>query len=347
MTMERSAAELLYAKAASWLSDHAGARILALNAQPVPSLAALAGGARALHVQQAFRPDWLQLQRMGLAPVAGADETAPEGGFDLALVLPGKQREQSLGMLARGMLALTTEGMLMAACANDMGAKGYEKRLAELVGTVDSASKSHCRLFRARRSDRLRTDLAEAWIGAAAPRIVPAHGLIARPGNFSWEEPDAGSEMLRRYLENRPVAGSGMDLCCGYGYLAHRILSMCPGISELSLIDADRDALDCAVANTEAAHVAVHAQWLDATSESLPTGLDWIVLNPPFHRGKAQDIALGRTIASRACQSLKAGGRLVLVANRQLPYERVCGDALTTCDVAEQGDGFKILDGIR
>ena len=36
-----------------------------------------------------------------------------------------------------------------------------------------------------------------------------------------------------------------------------------------------------------------------------------------------------------------------MVANRQLPYERVCKDELTTCDVAEQSEGFKILDGIR
>jgi 16S rRNA (guanine1207-N2)-methyltransferase len=344
-----SASELLYAKAARWLEGRDSARILALNAVADPALRGLAE-THVLTVQQAFRPDWLQLQRMGIAPVASLEEIAPvaaEQDFDLTLVLPRKQREESLGLLAIGMLALRPDGMLMAACANDMGGKSYEKRLAELDGPVEGVAKSHCRLFRTRRSARFDQVRAEAWIRAAAPRTVPAHGLIARPGNFSWEEPDSGSELLRHYLENRPLGGSGMDLCCGYGYLAHRILAACPGISELYLVDADRHALDCAIANTEGAHVAVHARWLDATSESLPAGLDWIVLNPPFHRGKAEDITLGQAIAARACQSLKPGGRLAMVANRQLPYERLCGEMLTTCDVAEQSKGFKVLDGIR
>ena len=138
-----------------------------------------------------------------------------------------------------------------------------------------------------------------------------------------------------------------MDVCCGYGYLANRILSSHAGISELHLIDADRDALDCAIANTEGAHVAVHAHWLDAASESLPTGLDWIVLNPPFHRGKDVDLALGQAIATAACRSLRPGGRLAMVANRPLPYERLCKGMLTTCDIAEQSGGFKILEGVR
>jgi 16S rRNA (guanine1207-N2)-methyltransferase len=344
-----TAAELLYAKATQWLEGRKSARILALNAVADPVLRGLAE-THALTAQQSFRPDWLQLQRMGIAPVASLEEIAPviaEQGFDLAMVLPGKQREESLGLLATAMLALHPDGMLLAACANDMGGKSYEKRLAELDGPVEGAAKSHCRLFRTRRSARFDQTRAETWVRAAAPRTVPAHGLIARPGNFSWEKPDSGSELLRRYLENRPLGGSGMDLCCGYGYLAHRILTACPGLTELYLVDADRHALDCAIANTGGARVAVHARWLDAASESLPGGLDWIVLNPPFHRGKAEDIALGQAIAARACQSLKPGGRLAMVANRQLPYERLCGEMLTTCDVAEQSEGFKILDGIR
>lgn len=343
-----TAAELLYTKAGRWLHGRERARILALNAAPEPALRGLAE-AHDLTVQQAFRPDWLQLQRMGFAPVDTLEKSvsAANPSFDLALVLPGKQREQSLGMLATGMLALRPEGMMIAVCANDMGGKSYEKRLVEMTGSVDSTSKSHCRLFSAKKNEHFRVEVAESWLNEAAARTVPAHGLIARPGNFSWERPDVGTEQLRRYLENRPLAGAGMDLCCGYGYLAHRILAACPGISELHLVDADRFALDCAISNTRDARIAVHAHWLDASSESLPANLDWIVLNPPFHRSKSRDIALGQAIAARACQSLRPGGRLTMVANRQLPYERTCRALLTTCDIAEQSEGFKILDGIR
>jgi len=228
-----------------------------------------------------------------------------------------------------------------------MGGKAYEKRLGELAGSVTGSAKSHCRLFSTRRTHAFDERLAGDWIRAAAARTVPTHGLLARPGNFSWERPDAGSELLGRYLENLPLAGRGMDLCCGYGYLARRILAAHADVSELYLVDADRDALDCAVANTDASPIVVHARWLDAASESLPTDLDWIVLNPPFHRGKAVDMALGQAIMAAACRSLRPGGRLAMVANRQLPYEQPCRQLLSTCDIAEQSEGFKVLEGIR
>ena len=344
--MSSTAAELLYAQAQAWLDGKQALRILAANACPHPALRAIGDG-HALTVQQAFRPDWLGLRRLGLEPLAETGEIGADRHFDLALVLPGKQREQSLGMLADAMLHLAPGGTLIAASANDTGGKSYEKRLGELAGMVVGSAKSHCRLFRTERDDRFDEDLARDWLRAADARMVPAHGLIARPGNFSWEAADAGSELLRRHLDNRPLAGRGMDLCCGYGYLASRILSAHAGISELHLIDADRYTLDCAIANTEGAHVAVHARWLDATAESLPTGMDWIVLNPPFHRGKDVDMALGQAIAAAACASLKPGGRLAMVANRPLPYEKLCRGLLSTCDIAEQSGGFKILEGVR
>lgn len=342
-----TAAGLLYGKAAQWQTDGKAIRILALNALPDPAICEVSRKADTLIVQQSFRPDWLQLQHLGLSPQATVEDIGNELPFDLALVLPGRQREEGLGMLAIAMKYLRPGGSLLAACANTMGGKGYEKRLSELAGEVSASPKSHCRLFRTQKSTKFNIKLADHWIHEAMPRLVATHGLIARPGNFSWEKPDKGSELLRRYLENRPIGGRSMDLCCGYGYLANRILACHSGISELYLVDADRYALDCAMTNTREVHVSTHAYWLDAMTESLPKGMDCIVLNPPFHRGNDVDIKLGQTIAAQACRSLKPGGRLTMVANRQLPYERVCKDLLTTCDVADQNEGFKILEGSR
>jgi len=45
------------------------------------------------------------------------------------------------------------------------------------------------------------------------------------------------------------------------------------------------------------------------------------VMNPPFHTGQATDVDLGRAFLKVAAGSLKRGGKLLLVANRQLPYE--------------------------
>ncbi len=44
-------------------------------------------------------------------------------------------------------------------------------------------------------------------------------------------------------------------------------------------------------------------------------------MNPPFHTGQATDVDLGRAFLKVSAASLKRGGKLLLVANRQLPYE--------------------------
>ena len=44
-------------------------------------------------------------------------------------------------------------------------------------------------------------------------------------------------------------------------------------------------------------------------------------MNPPFHSGQNTDISLGRAFLRAAADSLRTGGRLFMVANRQLPYE--------------------------
>ena len=62
--------------------------------------------------------------------------------------------------------------------------------------------------------------------------------------------------------------------------------------------------------------------WHDVTT-GLPEIYDAIVMNPPFHTGQATDVDLGRAFLKTAAASLKRGGKLLLVANRQLPYEAV------------------------
>jgi len=188
--------------------------------------------------------------------------------------------------------------------------------------------------------------LAE-WRRAGARRRVDALGLWSEPGVFSWDRLDPGTALL---LEQLPEAmpGCGMDLCCGHGVLAHAIVQRAhPGPSCLHLVDADARALACARLNLAHARPQVCFHWLDATVETLPARLDWIVCNPPFHQGAVRSTELGQRIVARACAALRPGGALWLVANRQLPYERVlrAGCAESRCVV--QREGFKVLYGRR
>lgn len=341
--MNNDAAALLYQQGCRYIdSQTRPVRLGIINAEAHPGLPKLITSSDTYQLQQTHRSEYLALasQEMNACD-------ALNGTFDCILLLPSKQRIQTLGWMACAMQNLTGGGILIACCPNRMGARAYEKRLQELSGNLSSTSKSKCRLFSAGRSKQFNEGLAEEWIQKAATRKLPQLNLYSRPGLFSWDRPDPGSHLL---LEHLPpdLSGSGMDLCCGLGYLAAEVLQRSDGIDAFHLVDSERTALDCARLSLKSFNrTRLYFHWLDASAEPLPGNFDWIILNPPFHHGKDPAIELGQKIIAAACGALKTGGRLYLVANVQLPYEATLRKYLKTFQQQKIKDGFKVIWGNR
>ena len=66
-------------------------------------------------------------------------------------------------------------------------------------------------------------------------------------------------------------------------------------------------------------------------------------MNPPFHSGQAADVDLGRAFLTSAAAALKRGGKLFLVANRQLPYESALDDLRLAWRKAAEDNTYKLL----
>jgi len=333
------AIQLLYQSALDSLNSDS--RVAVVNAQAAPLLKEISKQCGELTLLQHFKPEYNELLRLGM----NASPTL-DGEFDLILLLPSKNKQQTLGWMAEAMNHLIDNGKLISACANNHGAKSYESSLKTLAGGVSSSSKSKCRIFSARKSVSLNSELADQWIEDAKPRSVDSHGLIAQPGLFSWEKPDTGSQLLLKHLPDS-MTGTGMDLCCGYGLLSAHLLENNPDIESLYMIEADRLALHCAEENTENWKAKVKPHWLDAATDHLPLKLNWIVCNPPFHTGQTRDVDLGQTIIANACKSLKRGAKLYMVANRKLPYEAVLDRMLMRYQTVIQTDGFKVIEATK
>jgi len=73
------------------------------------------------------------------------------------------------------------------------------------------------------------------------------------------------------------------------------------------------------------------------------THCDLILVNPPFHTGKAVDLAPARAMFNAADQVLESGGTALIVANRSLPYERDLREIGRVRKVLERA-GFKLLE---
>lgn len=333
------ACELLYRTALETESE----RILVINAHAHELLFRLKQQCRHLDIQQHFKPVHAAINSIGL-PVS-QDWPATGKIYDMILLLPSKNKQQTHAWMAEAMDKLHDNGQIIAACANNHGAKSYESALKQLAGNTVSRSKSKCRIFSARKTSAFNAELAKQWIDTAQPHHIDSHGLISRPGLFSWDRADKGSTLLLGQLPS--LTGTGMDLCCGYGLLANTILHSQARVKQIHLVEADRLALDCAIQNTQPWEQNIHPHWSDAASEALPDALDWIVCNPPFHSGQSRDVELGQSIVLHACKSLRQGGMLYLVANRKLPYERLLQSELRQCQTLIEADGFKVMQGIR
>lgn len=211
------------------------------------------------------------------------------------------------------------------------------------------SSKSKCRFAFLHRDSISHPDVLDGWLMASAPRLLSDSGLISCPGVFSWENPDAGSRLLLEYLPS-DIAGRGMDLGCGNGYLSCHVLKRYSGITEWHAVDVDALAVDCAAQNLQQLDTkgCVHTHWLDATQERLPEGMDVVLMNPPFHKDKADLVTLGQAMIMAAQRSMQAEGSLFLVANRHLPYELLLYQSFERVSTLFEGGGYKILrcDGV-
>ena len=84
-------------------------------------------------------------------------------------------------------------------------------------------------------------------------------------------------------------------------------------------------------------------RWHDVTQGVEQRKYDFIVMNPPFHEGRAAEPMLGMKFIAAAALGLKPDGELWMVANRTLPYEEVLEDAFGNWRKVTEEGGFKVL----
>ena len=143
-----------------------------------------------------------------------------------------------------------------------------------------------------------------------------------RPGVFSWRGLDAGTRLLLDVLDVR-VTDVVLDVGCGYGVIgmvaAKRALN-----GQVTLVDVDWLACECARATLSRNNIS-RAEVLLGDGLAAVAGrvFTLVVSNPPFHSGHAVNYDAVEAFVCEAHKALKPRGRLVLVANRFLPYDRL------------------------
>lgn len=257
---------------------------------------------------------------------------APLGGYGAVLVCLSRARPLARLRIAEAAAAVVPDGLVLVDGAKADGIESALKDCKARAEIRDSYVKSHGRLFWF--SDGDFVDWAR--IAADWPAV---EGFQTAPGIFSADGIDPGSALLAAHLP-RDLAGYGADLGAGWGYLARQTLTR-PKVKALHLVEDDRAALAAAEANLEDPRAQFH--WADALRWQAPGLLDFVVTNPPFHRGRAADPGLGQGFIEAAARMLSRRGVLWLVANRHLPYEQMLEARFHDVTEVIAATGYKVI----
>lgn len=303
------------------------ATVLVLGPRGDAELSALP--AAAVRAVQGFRPDHDALKARGYAVSA-----EPEGqGHAAAVIFMPRSRAQARALVADAAARVVTGAPIWIDGQKTDGIDAMQRDLRDRAGTEPALSKAHGKIF------RFPNPGAAAFADWRSAEITPAPGFVTLPGVFSAEAVDRGSAILAEALPGHLPARVA-DLGAGWGWLSAQILAR-EGVRSLDLIEADHAALACARRNVTDPRAQFH--WADALRFEPAAPYDLVVMNPPFHQGRAADPALGAAFIAAAARMLAPQGALIMVANRHLPYEAALAAAFR--EVAEIGGdgGFKIL----
>ena len=294
----------------------------------------------------------------GLAAVAQSDGAQRARQ---AVVRISRGQAATAADLAAACRALELPGLLAVVGANTLGIGSWVKRLQDCFGAplrVQARAKSRLAVFHVADPARYPEPewSSEPWA------VVPGTSLVAAPGVFSAGRLDAGTAVLLDHLRQEcdgvgdpALADAGpyvpppppqriADLGCGAGHLGLAALHWHPQATA-AFFDADFPAVASVQANCRALGLEprTSCHWWDAHEALPPRAYDLILANPPAHAGSQVDIGAATALVQAALPALLPGGRLLVVANQRLPYERDWS-RLASWRLAQQRDGYKILE---
>ncbi|MGH1464425.1 MAG: class I SAM-dependent methyltransferase [Cognatishimia sp.] len=276
---------------------------------------------------QSFKPDHDAFAQAGYNCV-----TQASGAFAASVVFLTRAKAQARALIAQ---AASFGGPVIVDGQKTDGAESFLKDCKKRATILGKISKAHGKCFWFEGGD------FDDWISADQQDI--GQGFVTAPGVFSADGIDPASAALAAALPAK-LGNYVADLGAGWGYLSQAILKR-DGVETLHLVEAEKAALDCAKQNIQDPRAEFH--WADATLWAPRAKMNTVVMNPPFHTGRAAEPELGRKFIAAAAGMLAPAGHLWLVANRHLPYEATLEGLFAKVTEVAGDNRFKVLRAER
>ena len=286
----------------------------------------------------------------GVQGIAGATPA------DVVAIRIPRERLAFQQLLADAFHALRVGGVCLVAGATNEGIRTAAGTLERIFGSERTLARDagHRLVMATKRSDApaVAGELASPYLDAEVFHRFEADlagrtlDVFTRPGVFSWEHLDEATALVAEVMRVAP-RDAVLDIGCGAGALG-TLAGLRSADARVLMLDADVEAVRCA-RRTAAAAGLVHAEVRTSDVGAAAAGetFDVVVTNPPFHVGKATDLHVPMQFIADAHAALRPGGRMYLVANRTLPYERAVAARFGAVETLVDGVRFKVLGATR
>lgn len=238
---------------------------------------------------------------------------------------------------------LAENGVLWLAGENKAGIKSADKILKTLFASVSKLDNArHCTLYEARSPQHLHTfnpiSYQEKWLLDCDGRDLK---VASYPGVFAHGRLDGGTALLLDKLAGIEFSGDILDFGCGAGVIGACIAVHHDDVS-LTFLDTSALALRACEETLAANQLEGSVIASDGLTE-VKLSYDMIISNPPIHAGVKTDNRLTVRLLESVQDHINPGGRLILVANRHLPYENWLSQNFQRVAELAENKHFKVI----
>ncbi|WP_455474259.1 class I SAM-dependent methyltransferase [Bartonella sp. B30(2025)] len=295
-----------------------------------------------LKVITPWRPDFLKFANAQFCCSPNIDQTSIyDGAFLYLSKYRGLNQNYFLDLLER----VKPGGWLIIGGNKTAGAASMMKWVKTIAPITNKLSKNHGLVFWLQVPQQIdKQHIAQL----RSPLLLFENKFQTTSGMFSHGRIDPGSAALALHIP-KVISGKTADFGAGWGFLSYAALEKSEKLTTLDLYEADYNALEAAKQHLKhiKPSIPIRFYWHDLVHESITDRYDTIISNPPFHTQRATDVSLGQHFIINAAKYLRPGGKLLLVANRHLPYETLLRNIFHTVLINEDTPNFKIIEAHR
>lgn len=260
----------------------------------------------------------------------------PESHYDDVLLFMPKEKALAELLITTIKDRLSDDAQLFIIGDKRSGIKSLNKIFPVELNKIESHS--HCLLFQGSYSaDAFDKTLDDFYQNYSYSGI----NISNLPGVFSFQSLDKGTAELLPFLKQYP-ADSVLDFGCGSGIIACHYKQNHP-TSSVDALDANTFAIASALRTAANNALELNHVFQSDGFDKVSQRYDLIISNPPFHQGQEQTYAVSENLIKQSTDYLKPNGRLLIVANRFLPYEKWIQQCFNKADNLFENNQFKVI----